>query len=96
LTTPFTFSVTLSDLPLSRVTVNYATASGTAISGTDFVAASGTLTFPAGVKAQTITVFVKGDKIRENNETFSVNLSNASTNAYIDVGQGVGAIVNDD
>jgi hypothetical protein len=96
LTTPFTFSVTLSDRPLTPVTVSYATASGTATSGADFVATSGTLTFPAGVMAQTITVYVKGDKVRENNETFSVNLLKASTNAYIDVGQGVGTIVNDD
>jgi hypothetical protein len=78
------------------VTVSYATAAGTAATTSDFQPASGTLSFPVGVNTKTITVAVVGDKVREPNETFSVNLSNASPNAYIGDGQGVGTIVNDD
>ena len=95
-TTAFTFVVSLSGNPLSPVTVSYATAAGTATTPSDFQPASGTLSFPAGVNTKTITVAVVGDKVREPNETFSVNLSNASPNAYIGDGQGVGTIVNDD
>jgi hypothetical protein len=95
-TTAFTFVVSLSGNPLSPVTVSYATAAGTAAATSDFQPASGTLSFPAGVNTKTITVAVVGDKVREPNETFSVNLSNASPNAYIGDGQGVGTIVNDD
>jgi hypothetical protein len=54
------------------------------------------LTFPAGVMAQTVTVYVKGDKIREGNETFCVKLSIPSPNAYLGVTQATGTIVNDD
>jgi hypothetical protein len=34
--------------------------------------------------------------VRERNETFSVNLSNPSANAYIDDAQGLGTIIDDD
>jgi hypothetical protein len=48
------------------------------------------------VNSKTITVAVIGDNARERNETFYLNLSNPSANAYISDGQGVGTIVNDD
>jgi hypothetical protein len=57
---------------------------------------NGTLTFPVGVTVRTVTVAVVGDRVRERNETFSVNLSNPSANAYIGDGQGLGTIVDDD
>src|SRR5262249_43300625 len=62
------FSVTLSGPSTLAVTVNFATASGTATSGTDFQALSGTLTFNPGETSKTITVKVKGDKTVEANE----------------------------
>src|SRR5919109_119367 len=95
-TTAFTFVVSLSGNPLSPVTVDYASASGTASTPSDFQSASGTLTFPIGVNTKTITVAVVGDRTRERNETFFVNLSNPSANAYIGDGQGLGTIVDDD
>ena len=95
-TTAFTFVVSLSGNPLSPVTVSYATAAGTATAPSDFQSANGTLTFPVGVSTQRITVAVVGDKVRERNETFFVNLSNPSPNAYLGDGQGVGTIVDDD
>jgi len=95
-TTVFSFSVTLSANALSPVSVSYATANGTATSPSDYLATSGTLTFPTGSSAKTITVTVIGDKVKEPNETFYVNLSNPSPNAYLGVSQGVGTIQNDD
>jgi streptogramin lyase len=94
-TTPFVFTVTLSAASGSTVTVNYATADGTATAGSDYAAASGVLTFAPGATTQTITVNVIGDTTPEPNETFFVNLSGA-TNATIAVSQGIGTIVNDD
>jgi Calx-beta domain len=94
--TAFTFVVSLSGNPLSPVAVSYATAAGTATTPSDFQPASGTLSFPAGVSTRTVTVTVVADTVRERNETFYVNLSNPSANAYTGDAQGVGTIVNDD
>ena len=94
-TTAFTFNVTLSTTSASAITVDYATANGTATSGTDYTAAAGTLTFAPGVTSQSITVNVAGDAAVEPNETFVVNLSNA-TNATVLTAQGTGTITNDD
>src|SRR5207247_2536833 len=90
------FTVTLSPTVGSTVTVDYATANGTATAGSDYVAASGTLTFAAGVATQTLAVVVNGDTLIEPNETFVVTLTNASRNAAIGDDQGVGTITNDD
>jgi hypothetical protein len=89
------FTVSLSSASAKPITVDYATASGTAISGSDFDAAQGTLTFGAGVTTQTINVPLRGDTVREPDETFVVNLTNP-TNASMADGQGQGTITNDD
>ncbi len=93
----FTFTVTLSAVSGRTVTVNFATADGTAQTGLfgDYNATSGTLTFNPGDTSQTIDVRVIGDNTQEQDETFFVNLSNA-TNATIGDSQGVGTIINDD
>ena len=59
------------------MTVNFATANGTAIAGSDYVAAAGVLTFPPGTATQTIAVNITPDLAIEPNETFLVNLSGA-------------------
>jgi hypothetical protein len=76
--------------------VRYATANGTATTaGNDYVATTGTLTFLAGQTSKLVSVLVRGDRTMEANETFFVNLSNA-TNALILDAQAVGTIRNDD
>ncbi|NUM75586.1 hemolysin, partial [candidate division KSB1 bacterium] len=55
------FTVTLSTASSQVVTVNYATANVTATAGSDYVAKSGIVTFPAGTTTQTLTVVVNGD-----------------------------------
>lgn len=94
-TTAAVFDVTLSAPSGQQVTVDYATMNGSATSGSDFVANSGTLTFAAGTLTQQITVLVNGDGTDEPNETFTVDLSNAS-NATIGDPSGSGTILNDD
>ena len=56
-------------------TVNWTTLAGTAVAGSDFTAASGTLTFTAGQATKTITITIVGDKKAESTETFSVVLT---------------------
>jgi LEA14-like dessication related protein len=94
-TTNATFTVTLSAVSGLTATVNYATADGTATAGSDYQAASGTLTFNPGETTKTITVLVNGDTTFEPNETFVVNLT-TPTNATILDNQGLGTITNDD
>lgn len=93
------FVVKLSAPSGRTVSVKYATANGTsnpATAGTDYTAlALRTLTFSPGETAKTITVAVKGDLIKELNETFFVNLS-GPVNATVADGQGQGTILNDD
>ena len=72
------FTVTLSVASTSTVTVNYATANGTATAGSDYTATSGTLSFAAGETSKTITVSVLGDKTVESNENFTLVLSSPS------------------
>jgi Calx-beta domain/FG-GAP-like repeat len=90
-----TFTVTLSAAYGQPVTVNYSTANNTAIAGSDFQTASGTLTFAPGETSKTITVLVNGDRLPEPNETFVVNLS-SRTNATIADGQGAGTVRDDE
>jgi hypothetical protein len=94
-TTNATFTVSLSAPSGQTVTVNYATADDTATAGSDYLAAAGTLTFPAGTTSRTVAVAVLGDTVDEADETFFVNLTNAS-NATVADGQGLGTILDDD
>lgn len=94
-TTNAVFTVTLDAASGQTVTVNYATADGTATQPADYTNTAGTLTFTPGQTTRTITVPVIGETIPEANETFFVNLSGA-TNATISDNQGVGTITNDD
>jgi len=94
-TTSANFGVSLSKAFNQPVTVQYTTANGTAIAGSDYVAKSGTVTFAAGETFKTVSVAVNGDTAVEANETFQVRLS-SPTNASIGDGTGVGTIRNDD
>jgi uncharacterized repeat protein (TIGR01451 family) len=91
-----TFTVTRSHT-LTNVPVSYATAPGTATSGADFTAASGTINFTIGGPSTVdIDVTVIGDLIVESDETFTVNLTADPLDATVVDSVGVGTIVNDD
>src|SRR5262245_604267 len=92
--TPCNFGVALSPVSGRAVTAAYATANGTATAGSDYTAASGTLTFNPGATSATVPVSVLGDLAPEGNETFTLGLSslvNASGG-----GSATGTIVEDD
>ena len=86
------FTVALSTPSGRAVTVNFATANGTAQAGADYAPASGTLSFPPNVTSQVIEVPITSDTVPENPEVFFVNLSGAA-NGVISDGQGVGTII---
>jgi hypothetical protein len=92
-----TLTVTLSGPTASTVTISYSTANGTATAGSDYTAKSGTLTFAPGTTTQTISITIAGDRTRESNETFVVNLT-GPTNATVAPSGGTATvtIVNDD
>jgi hypothetical protein len=78
--------IQLSNPSAQAISVNYATVSGSATSGNDFVPVSGTINFAPMETLKYVTVQIKGDAIFEGDETFNVNLSGA-TNAYIYINQ---------
>ena len=96
-TSTATFTVTLSPASANTVTVDFATANGTAtIAGNDYQSATGTLTFNPGDTSKPINVTINGDTLVEPDETFFVNLTNATGGAAIGDAQGQGTIQNDD
>ena len=92
---PLAFVVTLSRAASAALTVDYATADGSAHAGDDYTAASGTLTFRAGESSQTIEVAVLDDAHDEGEETLTLTLSNASSGRLTD-GEATGTIANHD
>ncbi len=90
-----TFTVTLTATSAQTVTVDFATADGTATVGADYQSNNGTLTFVPGDTTKTITVLVNGDTLDEAAETFFVNLSNVANAVIID-NQGLGTITDND
>jgi hypothetical protein len=89
------FAVTLDPETPALVSVTYATADGTAVAGSDYQPASGTLTFDPGTTTRTITVPVFGDVEFEPDETFRVDFTSpAGAELYAD--HATGTIRNDD
>ncbi len=91
----FVFPVTLSCPTDHVVTVDFATADGTATAGEDYTAASGTVTFLPGETSHHVTVAEHGDDAVEDDETFTVQLSNAAGGA-VRYAQGEATILTDD
>jgi hypothetical protein len=90
------FVVSLSTPLDFTVKFDYATADGTATeAGNDYIAKSGTKRIRRGETTTTVKIKIRGDKIAEADEAFTVNLTNAVGVGIADP-QGVGTIINDD
>ena len=74
------FRVTQTAAASVDTVVSY-TLDGTAISGTDFTAASGTVSFADGETTRPISIAVTTDNIVELDESFTVTLSSPGANA---------------
>ncbi len=94
-TTNATFTVKLDIVSSQAVSLNYATANGTAVATGDYTGKTGTLTIPAGQTTGTITIPIKGDVLDEADESFFVNLTNPD-GARISDAQGRCVIVDND
>ena len=77
------------------VVVSWATSDGSAAAGSDYVAASGTLTFAPGETERTIVVTIFDDAENESDETFTVTLSDPA-GATLATAAAVGMIEDDD
>ena len=89
------FVVTLSRARSSETSVGYATSDDTATAGSDYTAASGTLTFASGETGKTVPVPVLDDAHDDDGETLTFTLSNPS-GAVIADGEATGTINNTD
>ena len=74
---PAVFTICLSELSGSDVTVEYQTVNGSASNGSDYREAIGTLTIKAGEKCATVEVIIANDGLAEGDESFNLELRNA-------------------
>ncbi|MFL6729461.1 MAG: Calx-beta domain-containing protein [Sphingomicrobium sp.] len=88
------FTVTKTGSTGATITVNFATANGTAVAPGDYTAKSGTLTFLAADTSKTVSVTTATGGPGESDETMLLNLSGASAGTIGDA-QGIGTIFNE-
>ena len=89
-------AVNLSSPSGQTITVDYATADGTALAGSDYTAASGTLTFTPGETIKRILLVATDDVEVEADETLTVTLSNVTGDATITDSTATATISDDD
>jgi hypothetical protein len=89
------FTVSLSAASAGPVTVDYASADGSAKAPADYTATTGTLTFAAGELSKQVAVAVVGDALDELHETYSLDLSNP-VGATLGDARGAGTILDND
>ena len=78
------------------VSVNYASANGTAKAGSDYAAVSGTLLFLPGETAKTITVPIVNDSVDEDDKSFTLTLSNPVNAALGTLSGAIATLADDD
>jgi hypothetical protein len=88
----FTFTVTKAGATSNSCSVNYATANGTAVAGTHYVATSGTLTFTSTQTSRTTNVTTYDLGRSTGTKTMYVNLSSPTGGATVTDSQGIGSI----
>jgi hypothetical protein len=94
--TSFSFTLRAIPAPVGSISVNFATVQGSATSGVDYNARSGTVSFLPGQTTKTVNIAVLGDRIVEADETFTVRLSSPLGEAIISKADGIGTIRNDE
>ncbi|MFO7593286.1 MAG: Calx-beta domain-containing protein [Pseudomonadota bacterium] len=88
-------AVSLSEAGLFPISVDYTTIDGTALAGADYVASSGTLTFPAGTQSQKIIIELVPGRDTTTTKTFHLQLSNP-VNATIEDGTAIISLLSPD
>jgi hypothetical protein len=95
-TANYTIPVTLSNPSTQTITVVATTVAGTATAGSDFVQSTSTLTFAPGVTSVNFTFGIVGDTVKENTETFTIQLSSPTGGATLGNGSGTITIIDND
>jgi hypothetical protein len=95
-TTNLRFTIQLSNPSAQSTSVDFKTADGTAIGSKDYIASSGTLIFAPQEIAKIIDISIIGDTVIENNEDFTITLSNPTSGATLNKTTATGLIKNDD
>ncbi len=91
-----TITVSRSLGAVGAVSVNYASSNGSAVAGSDYSAASGTLRWADGDStAKTFTVPITDDAIAEASETINLSLSNATGGAALGATRAMTLSIND-
>lgn len=90
------FTASLDKTDAADVSVDFTSADNSAIAGSDYDAINGSLIIPAGSTSATIIVTITSDTNIENDESFTLNLSNVSANATLVTSIATGTILNDD
>ncbi len=93
-TSNFRFFINLDKSSTATISVNYATSAGTAIANNDFTSVSGTLTIAPNQTVAYIDVPVRGDSLRQADQTFFVQLSNPVNATISGTGKATGTIQN--
>ncbi len=75
-----TITATLSNPSIYTVTVNYATSNGSAVAGSDYLTATGVLTFTPGQTQRSFNVTTNPDGFAEDAETIALTLSSPTAN----------------
>lgn len=94
LVTSFRFFINVSKSSTKDILVNYKTADGTAVSGKDYTAISGTLTIPKGQDFAYVDVSVTPDSLRQPDQTFYLQLSDPVNAQLTGTGLGTATIQN--
>jgi len=76
------FTVNLTPASRGTLTVDYATADGTAVAGDDYESKSGTLRFAAGETSKTVSVPIIDDDVEDSGEKFTLTLSNPTGGVF--------------
>jgi hypothetical protein len=93
--TTFRFAIDVSPASAKEIKVNYTTIDGTAISGKDYTAVSGTLTIPANGVSGYIDIQVLPDSLRQPEQSFFLELSSPVHAVISGTGKVYGTIIND-
>ena len=91
--TTASFTVSLGVPSLETVTVDFATADGSAVAGVDYDGTSGTLSFAPGETSKPVTVTVRPSGSVEPDQNFFLTLSNPVKASILD-GTGIATLIN--
>ena len=92
--TTYRFSISVTPTCSKPITVNYKTVDATAVAGKDYTALTGKLTIPANTLNAYIDVTVLKDSLRQEDQTFTLELSAPTNSAITGTGKATGTIQN--